>query len=510
MAVWSHKERLPTFTPFFERHADAPINPFDHNFREFSQVRQAFHRLLLETQSPLTVENHELTHLADTDIGFFTTFAGVGHNRVCTDVAAALNLDEETSALRWKIEVNGTLAGKTHHQGSNNETIKKLIEFVQTHRGVQRLTAWPFNRTKLRHDSPPVLWAVDEFLKHSQQEKAMLVAFHPDVAYVLSYYKKELEQLYDKDISLVVVMTDHLHKRPQYVWNLTMADAIITPDSRSADLTQKELPEWNKLFRNNGRVKQLPIVKHIPYPVNPYLAAEPSPEKIHQRKERLAPKSTDTRVLVPLGGSAPQQEYLFELITSLPPDFSVTVLLKSNDSTKPFEAKLEQAGITTIAVQTSEELLTTFVEQVTNGIDLVITKPSELSALTQLPKGPLVLFTSPVQDQEVQNLSFKQLQGVIPDTTTQQRMHRASPDELAAYATLAMQWRGLKLPDGKKPDPKAAAQCIVAAKRAGIFESMMNYTPKEGEGISCLGAKNFWHELNDIAQQLQEKKYQVQ
>lgn len=506
MALLGYRERSQPFAypPDWSPKTQASLP--DHYYTPLAQLNQELYALLAEADISQLLTENELPHLANVDIGFFTTFAGVGHNRVCTDVASSLLTHTDSGALRMKVELDGTLAGKAHHAGSNDALGKWLTEFTQRHFWAQWLSAGVIHELVLLKDHLLIRSAVDSFMQQTQNQEVMMVAYHHDVAYVLGHYKEQFEKMYQKKITVVTVMTDHMPERAQFGWYSLYTDALITPDAGSARVARRQLQLWNKRFLNNGKVHQLPFVEHQPYPVNPLLTRPRDPSAQAQIETKLQPDSRlPISLLVPLGGSAPQQTYLKSLVKALPSQFEPHLLFKASPHTLAFAAELAAAGISTTGVETNKELLTAFIQKYLEASpEIIITKPSELHAMALIPPhltgGSIVFFSPPVGDQEVQNVEWLQSHGLVPSDQEHTLLYQSSISELRQLAPLAKYWRAIKLPNGSHPDPIKAAIFISKLKTAGILSAMMQYRPNatNSSEISCQGSTQTWRILNEL------------
>lgn len=429
--------------------------------------------------------------LQDTDIAFFSTQAGMGHNRVCMDVAMSLVLQQPATALRRIYELPNLLASKTHRTGSTNSLARSWTEYMQRHVSAQRLSAFAIHELVLRHDGHTVTSAAIEFLKEAKNEHAILVAFHPDVAFVLSHSKQYLKQVCNKDIDVVVVMTDHLWKRPQFIWYPTEADLLFVPDVGSADAALSQFFVWSHITHQ----LDTPKVSTIPFPINPLLTSELETSESMKRKIQLEPNSPLTKILIPLGGSAPLKEYLSLLQSALPSTYQTHVLVKSSPYTKSFESGMKENHALVHIKDSSQATLNAFLQLYRELLPgLVITKPSELHSLaltvpTQVG-GAIILFTPPIGDQEQQNVEWLRAHGSLPPRTIRDRLWKCSITEMKTFAAQAIDWRALELP----PDPVSSAYFISKVQTAGILSSMAQHQTMYpvGSETGCNGGVEFW------------------
>lgn len=450
------------------------------------------------------IPEERLPHLHKVDIGEVGGFAGLGHNRVRQAISEAISLNGVRHRVD-EITVKDMLASHAHGMGSNNKLAKWWTETIQQSVPLQRIIAGPYNEAILRHDAEVVVRAAQTFLDRCQNNEILLIAFHPDIAYNLCFFKTQLARRYNKNIRIAVYMTDHLLK-PQYPWYQIDADFLIVPDHESGVQALSQLEYWEKTMQGKRPegVSGIPKIIEVPYPIDPRLVQPLDRDSYQRRLERLRSDNGERlRMVMPLGGSAPQTKFMRSFAAGLVNTMDISTVAKATDSLVDFLSELRDLGVGVKAALESNEVLDLFIRTIETLLpEFFVTKPSEQTNLTlATPRqvgGGIVLLTEPVGDQEKQNLRWLQKRGLIPSDRDaellDQHLLRLRMDKLEELRSKARHWRGLRLPS----DSAQAVRFVLAARNFGIFEAMGNYQPATPSTETVWnGAQIFWQKMDE-------------
>ncbi len=475
---------------------------------ELGQIPNVLFSWLSESDIPYTIDEGELEHVRDVDIVKLTPKAGHGHKRVCFDVSSALKLDASKSSIRTILELDNLMAGKTHATGSNNRIAKRGIDLMQEHFSVQWAFSWLHHQVVLNKDSETILAAARDFISKSKHQDIFFIAYHPDVAYVLSHHKYALMKESGKRLRVIPIITDDLQWRGQFVWYPIDADLILAPSEGSKRIAEGQLKFWERIMRSrrNPQGQSLPTVEAVSYPVNPFLIQNLTDAEIADRLLQLTEGSgVRTQILVPQGGAVPNPKFQLDFVGSLPASFQPHVIIKSSSTTHQYERDMTRLGANVIAEPTSVGALSAYLKaHATLNPSAFESKPSELFAHTLIPVdrrgGEIMLVAPPVGDQEKQNYASMVLRGVAVPLEEARRMHKESVEQLAARKTQAQSLRAVPLPE----NGVLAAQFTSRLKQAKFLLNMMNYKDTGAEKHN--GAREIWLAMNEFQRSLIKKR----
>lgn len=425
--------------------------------------------------------NHDLPLLSQQKIILVAIDAGAGHKRPL--IALNHTLDD---TFDISLAYCQTFSSKVHKAGSTQPVAKWATEFLQKHMSAQNRLHAPLTHTLLlMQDAPLILHHIGNILEQTQQKEVTLFFTHPDPAFVTGFFYRQLEQEFDKRLTTAMYVTDHfIDDPPHVIWNLIDLDLIFVPNPTTELLLQQQLDFWVRTLAHvrGERFAHRPEVRVAAYPQESFFSQPLRPDLHSRRQQELEPDSQKLQVAIPLGGASPGLSWLTEFLQNLPLGFVSpwTVLRQSDDPTvKEYLKAIQSHGGQRKLVENNQQLVAALGEQysTSNTPTLIFTKPSELTALHVFDLnqigGAIPVFLEPVGGQEVNNLTALRsahLGAVLPSESEQrlvweQVMSDAVDTNLIERARL---WRAQCLP----PEPAAAADFLVMAKRTGLLQAI--------------------------------------
>lgn len=309
----------------------------------------------------------------------------------------------------------------------------------------------------------------------TNEEEVLIIATHFGMAHQIGAIKDKLAKETGKTVRLIVQVTDDTS---QHIWVVRGADMTFVPSR----FTKEELAEYAKEKKIDfcGEV--------VPYPLSELLT-----KKLPKGKGRhkvFSEKAGPINVAIPISGAAVGLTFFINVIKELRKQsdrFRFFVLVKKTPFTEMFIRSLARMTQVNLFVGKNDIQMIESYELIyqNNMIHLEITKPSEQSFKAILyPSsvgGSILLFTSPVGRQEIDNIKFLERHGLMPMT--------GMPNTP----------RAIRIPD----NPKVAAQFIKWGVDEGLFSRMTAPSfvfPKKildsGE-VGPDGAKLFWKKVEN-------------
>lgn len=371
-----------------------------------------------------------------------------------------------------------------HRFTSNNFFARRIFETSQYgffEDVFTNVLVWLYrNSSKQVHDK--LLEIIDQ---HPGVEEITVVATHFGLAHQIGEIKDKVFKETQVRINLVVQVTDDTS---QQVWCVRGADLTMVPSI----LTKNELSDYaeHKKIVFNCEVS--------PYPINPVLTVD-LPAREGTREHAFEKGERDKiNVIVPISGAAVGLKYFSSFLTEvdkLSNRFHFLVVAKRSNSTGKFLSEMGKLRwVELITGRNDNEVVNLFEKTYQeNLIHIEVTKPSEQAFKALIPPtmvgGSILLFTTPVGRQEIDNINFLKRHFLLPGTKVSDEM---SPDDRKRYIP-----RGLSLPS----DPIVAARFIIWCLESGLFQKMTSadfkFAPElyETSEVGYKGAWLFWEKL---------------
>ena len=304
-------------------------------------------------------------------------------------------------------------------------------------------------------------------------DEILVVATHFGMAHQIGAVKKRLMKETGVKIRLIVQVTDDT---TQHIWAVGGADLTFVPSKETKEKLSKYAQRW-KLCRN---------FSVIPYPLTPALTRKIGVNE-EKRSEAFRSKTKTINVAVPISGAAVGMSYFLTFIKTIKKiskRFRFWVLVKKSAQTTKFVEELERLdNVQLITGRNDNEMINLYELLYQNNlIHIEVTKPSEQSfkaiLAPNLVGGSLMLFTSPVGRQEIENLKFL-------------GRHKLLSDRDGSVP------RAVRL----SRDPILAADYMMWGLDSGLFEKMSSESfhfsqesLNSGE-VGPEGASKFWQEV---------------
>ncbi len=397
---------------------------------------------------------------------FAYALAGLGHLRVISALHDGLPHDVEPSLLGSHDKAITNI----HRITSINPAFRRVYNWME--KGMfSNLFAFFYRRFLRRHTS--VLYEqLTTILEQRVKEPktVVVVAAHFGLAHQLVAVKERLEKERNIKIYLFVQVTDDTFHP---MWYVNGAEIIVVPSEQSK---QKFMDYAKKFSLSRSRIEV------SPYPVNPKFFENLNPERMQDRQDQLDTQKTNKiNISIPVSGAAVgtnfHEEFIREIV-QLSPRFSFWVISKRAKHTKNFLAKMATLPHVNLLASESEREVVEYYDDLfgKNVISLEVTKPSEqaFKALVAANQnaGAILLFTTPVGGQEMDNLIFLERHNLIPNDDQMGKLMAAfknnseMPTELTGYIA---RWRGLKLPGNPADAAKFTWWCL----EKGVLKHML-------------------------------------
>ncbi len=424
--------------------------------------------------------------------------AGLGHLRVVNSLAEGL-MSETTPVLLGSSDKE---IGSIHAFISLNPLARSIMEGVQRD-GLQTIFTFLY-RNYLRSSSGNLYIEIVEALNERLRtpKKIVFVCAHFGIAHKLSVIKAKLEKELNVKAFLVVQVTD---ASPQYIWYVPGADLICVP----SEFTKKELLS----YANTNKLDLSPI-KVLPYPVNPFLSENLSPNRFAERSRQLSKSSEATvHTALPISGAAVSMDFYKHLINRLSEksnSYMFHIVSRLAPFTKGFLKDVRDLeNVKTYTSSNDKEVVDLYDELYKKEvISLEITKPSEqaFKALLSTDQigGSVLLFSKPIGRQEYDNLEFLRRHKMVFTREEQNYLwQKARKSESISDMSIVELFenkdhiRGIELPWGSDEAANFIWWCLIH----GIFEKMLE------QGIGTIntdletqptGVKLFWQEVQKL------------
>ena len=392
--------------------------------------------------------------------------AGLGHLRV-TEALVETRPEKTAYILLGSVDRFMTWI----HRFTSINPIGKFI-FLQSQYGLAEDIFTTLYRKFLVFSSGSLFKQLkDIVVRSSDKDEVWIIATHFGMAHQIGAVKERLMLETGRVVRLIVQVTDDTS---QQIWCVRGADLTFV----SSKYIKGKLDAYAKATGIDF------VSEVIPYPLSAVLTSK-LPKGLGDRHMVLAEDSGTIKVAIPISGAAVGLEYIFKLVkalNSLSKRFEFLILVKKSPFTKKFISfvrKLDGAKAL-VGINDSEMISLYELLYKNNLVHLEITKPSEQAFKAILgPErvgGSLLLLTSAVGRQEIENMEFLERHGLLSAT------------ELTAHP------RAIKLPG----EPMKAAEFILWGVESGLFARMTaknfrfsNESLKSGE-IGADGARQFW------------------
>ena len=315
--------------------------------------------------------------------------------------------------------------------------------------------------------------------EYKESEEIWIVATHFGMAHQIGAVKDKLIKETGKMVRLMVQVTDDTS---QHIWCIRGADLTFVPSLH----TKNELKKYAVSHKMNLKFEV------APYPLCPVLTSKLEDDEL-RCKSFSANKQIN--VAIPISGASVGLTFVSKLITSIvnkSNKFVFWVLVKQSVYTNLFLTTISKLpNVKLITGRNDNEMISLYELLYQNNlINIEITKPSEQAFKAILPPnlvgGSILLFTSPVGRQEMENIDFLVRQGLMP---------RSNYDGVVGGDISAEYYpRAVRL----SKDPVIAANFINWALETGLFSKMCSSKFKFSDKALSLGevgpdgAKEFW------------------
>jgi len=311
----------------------------------------------------------------------------------------------------------------------------------------------------------------DIVVRSTGKDEVWIIATHFGMAHQIGAVKERLMLETGRVVRLIVQVTDDTS---QHIWCVRGADLTFVPSKHVRDK-----------FETYAKMKGIDFVgKVIPYPLCSVLTRK-LPKRLGNRHKSLTKDSGTIRVAIPISGAAVGLGYIIKLVKALnglSKRFEFLILVKKSPFTKMFISLMRRLDRVKVLVGKNDTEMISLYEFLykNNLIHLEVTKPSEQAFKAILdPKrvgGSLLLFTSAVGRQEVENMEFLERHQLLSRTGSLTHL------------------RAVRLPN----EPMKAADFIFWGVQSGLFARMTakNFSfstasLRAGE-IGADGSGQFW------------------
>jgi len=409
--------------------------------------------------------------------------------------------------------------------GSHDQSIKNIHRVISIHPIFKLLNDWlqsgllsesfAFYYKKYLHTHTKLLYEqmltlLEQRVK--QPKKVLVVATHFGLAHQLVAVKERLEKEKSIKINLVVQVTDDTFHP---MWYVEGAELIVVP----SELAKQR-------FMDFAKRKSLPRTNIVvcPYPVNPRFFNALEPNEFKDRQDQLSinkspsgfPASSKINISIPVSGAAVGTGFHREIIENLSKfseRFVFWVVTRNASYTRDFIkgiTNLEHVKL--FSNENDREVVDLYDHLFEKTIlSLEITKPSEQAFKVLVPvqaeAGVIMLFTTPVGVQEIDNLKFMERHFLIPteeETKTLLENYRNKINPQPELLAKSSMWRGLRLPTSAKE----SAEFIWWGLISGLLEKMLENKSfaqpydKYPYELDKNGVQRFWI---DVAKFIKEK-----
>jgi hypothetical protein len=417
-----------------------------------------------------------------------TAPAGLGHIRVMAALKQGLSAKTRVAVMG----VSDPSLQWIHRITSLNKNLKRVMEFTQENRTVERIFSHNYRKWLMNHPEDAEKALLDLVSNAwPQPETIVVLATHFGLAHQLAAVKTELARKLGVKLILAVVVTDD---SPQQMWAVSGADVVFVPSNTTREKILEHMLTISPV---------IPEVVTIPYPISVTLGEPLSEEQFEERLSQMSRKKL--RLMIPVSGAAVQLDYYKELIGAVVADgVEITVVSRDSSYTQSFLSWCRNMdNVNVVAFKDDGEVVEAYEREYESSVvGIEVTKPSEQAfKALYTPRqcgGSLLLFSAPVGRQEKDNLIYLRRHRLMPSVDDQARLNEwilrgnrlHITKELLARAS---HWRGVMLPESGLWSGIA----IKRLKEAGIFTSMANFEGfLEGhEEINCDGVGEIWKYL---------------
>ncbi|MBX4206164.1 hypothetical protein KW795_03120 [Candidatus Microgenomates bacterium] len=417
--------------------------------------------------------------------------AGLGHLRVISALHNGLSHDIET-ALLGSHDKN---IENIHRITSVHPIAKFIYDWMQTGPLATTFAFYYKNflraHTKLLYEQLTTI--LDQRIK--EPKKVVMVAAHFGLAHQLIALKERLEKERNIKIYVFVQVTDDTFHP---MWYVEGAEILVVP----SELAKQKFMDYAKKY-SLPRLR----IEVLPYPVNPHFFESLDSGQLQDKQDQLDPQKVNLiNVSLPVSGAAAGttfHEQFIKEIQKISKRYAFWVVSKNVGHTKRFLARLSTLSQVNILASVSERQVIEDYDKLFDKavFSLEVTKPSEQAfkafALPTQKAGLVMLFTTPVGEQEKDNLKFLERHMLIPSLETNKLLwdlaeNKSKPEENLLQLTSVL--RGLRLP----PNPKKAADFVCWCLENNILKSMLlaNTLPKQSDPnpreITRNGVTQFW------------------
>lgn len=432
--------------------------------------------------------------------------AGLGHLRVTDALFHGLPKNVQHPFL---LGAQNKSITALHRITSLNPLLRPFSEWIES--GPLQIPTTRLYTFLLRHQTQllykQLLTIVNE--QFEKPARILIIATHFALAHQLVSLKEQLRKDTRIRMTVIVQVTDDY---PHPVWYVRGADAILVPSAQTKQKLARFAPKGTKT-----------LIMVNPYPVSPSANIPLTNKHIEQRIQQTDPHDHHTiQVVIPISGAAIGTQFFNDIthrLHHLSDRFIFHIIVKDAPYTKRFISSMIIKPYIQLSVSPDDRTVIEYYENVyqNNTIGYEITKPSEqaFKALLDCSKrgASLLLFTSPVGEQEENNLSFLYRHSLIPSVQETKILWHAAEHNItlsdihqSAIALSIHRWRGICLP----MHPEKAARFIFWALHQNIFLGMVtckvnpHHLDPYASEIQSNGVETFW----EIVAQLLEKKNQ--
>lgn len=311
----------------------------------------------------------------------------------------------------------------------------------------------------------------DIIVRNPGKDEVWIVATHFGMAHQIGAIKQKLIRETGRTVKLIVQVTDDTS---QHIWCV-----------RGADLTFVPSKFVKEKFETYAKVRSIDFAcEVIPYPISSMLTSRLR-KGFGSRHKVFAEGAGTIKVAIPISGAATGLVFLSTLIKelgNLSKRFEFWVLVKKTPFTEMFMSLVAKLPRVNVLVGKNDIEMITLYELLyeKNLIHLEVTKPSEQAFKAILHPtcvgGSILLFTTPVGRQEIENVEFLERHGLLK-----------SPGSIN-YS------RAVKLSD----NPMEGAKFILDATDSGLFSRMtagdfrFSVESMQSGEIGNDGARQFW------------------